>query len=144
MQSSSITSWGKHCNSWAWNGYCGFWTIINIRCRKKFYSFLIDDIIGKKVMHRLLILAQLIVFYKSYSTYTTFDKIKNPFWWDEGGVLYYELLKREQTVIVKRYALQLNYLAEKFLKSDLILDMGFDKWYCDNTRHIEVLWTAKL
>lgn len=125
MQSSSITSREKHCNSWTWNGYCGFWTIINIRCRKKFYSFLIDDIIGKKVMHRLLILVQLIVLYKSYSTCTTFDKIKNPFWWDEWGVLYYELPKREQTVIVKRYALQLNYLAEKNLKKCPYTGHGF-------------------
>ena len=34
-------------------------------------------------------------------------------WWDEWDVLYYELLKLEETVTGKYYSLQLNDLAEK-------------------------------
>ena len=34
-------------------------------------------------------------------------------WWDEWGVLYYELLKPEETVTGEPYALQLNRLVEK-------------------------------
>ena len=34
-------------------------------------------------------------------------------WWDEWGVLYYELRKPRETVTGERYALQLNRLAEQ-------------------------------
>lgn len=37
-------------------------------------------------------------------------------WWDELGVLYYELLQPGETVTGERYALQLNRLAEKIQK----------------------------
>ena len=48
-------------------------------------------------------------------------------WWDEWDVLYYELLKLGETVTGKYYSLQLNHLAEKNSKKDLLRDVGIDQ-----------------
>ena len=48
-------------------------------------------------------------------------------WRGEWDVLYYELLKLGETVTGKYYSLQLNHLAEKNSKKDLLRDVGIDQ-----------------